>query len=204
MTKILALDLAYSGPSGVCVWDGEPIEVSTFDCRSKVKASLEKDWEVSTCLASNIANLVIDHTPDWVAYEYTDWHRALSARNKNWKIQYKIERQAQWSLGMANAIIIMALATIQYPRERVLKIGANEAKREFGVTASNSESATLKEEVAKLIAQQYPDKFAYYNHKNGFLKSIGTDESLPSDVSDAIMIAQVAHGRIMQSELAMG
>jgi len=207
MTKILAIDLAYSGDTGWCLWvNGQPKLVGTFNCKTSIPASIERDIGVLACLRDCLMSLVASIHPDYIAYEYTDWHRNLLIKGRpirNFGVQYKIERQAQWSLGMSNAVILLTLNSLNFPIEKVLKIGANEAKHEFGVNAFSAESASLKEETAKYIAQEFPQRFSYYKHDTGYLRDNITDENLSDDISDAIMIARVADGRIRQNELAM-
>jgi hypothetical protein len=95
-----------------------------------------------------------------------------------------------------NAIMISAIRnTTGFPIENVLKIGANEAKREFG--------SMTKKGVAELIAAEYP-RFRLFEHKTGFLFDEVLEQKVEADVSDAICIAIVASRRIRRDELAMG
>ncbi len=202
MTKLLSLDLAYSGDTGWVVWDDElPYPVRDYGSfHPKGKTDYQKVLSLYQALSEMIYmwRNVGEVKVDYVTYEQTDWHRQLltSTRRpvKDFEIEYKKERLNQWSLGMAHAVMTMA-ATTNIPEKLLIPIGAMEAKHEFG-------SAT-KKGVAELLANEYPNNLRFYNEREkDFLYDIVNKCDIEDHVSDAMAIASVVAKRIRQNELS--
>lgn len=195
MTRILSFDLAYSGDTGWVVWDDEkdyPV-IASGTIKPKGKTDYKKVRSLYMILSDMIYQWRNTTTPtvDAVCYEQTDWHRNIGGENS--KVEYAKERRAQWSLGMANAIMLVA-ASMNIPEEICIPIGAMEAKREFG-------SAT-KKGVAELLANEYPTHLRFEPVKDDYLWNLDKFEAVPNHISDAMAIASVVAKRIRQNEFS--
>lgn len=213
--RILAFDLAWNGPTGYVLYDddkGNPFRPFVDYGELKMTAKGKKESKVSyaretaACLFGNIGTLIDRYnyatlkystkSELYVVYEYTDWHRPLS-RSGNWKKDYAIERRAQWSLGMATATFLLSTSstTAEVPAERLIGIGANEAKKEFG--------AQKKSAVRRILASDYPERFEFEDDgsKEGLLYDKALDQQVSDHVSDAMALAIVVKNRLYMPEL---
>lgn len=195
--RVLAFDLAWTGKTGWAIWDdGTGIQtlaeiplypfVSYGEFAPKGKAI----DEIAVSLHNLISKVAQKLPPNNViAIEKTDWHRNLHGiSGRKLAEQYAIERQAQRCLGRAESVAAMAIQPGTWGSiTKIVFIGANEAKREFG--------ATKKGAVARLIAEEYPDRFRHQNKKTSFLFDIGLNHDVSHNESDAMMIAQVTARR---------
>jgi hypothetical protein len=201
--RILAIDLAWSGPSGWVFWDLEGtdpvLEYGEFQVQSK-KAGIEHDQEITWFLYQELWTL-IGHLeiiylqqPGVIAYEYTDWHRSLKKGKEGQ--EYAIERRAQRTLGMAVAVISMVVFSINRyhtpSTQELMPLGANEARREFG--------ATRKDSAAHLFAEEYP-RFEFMEHETGFLFDKQLERMVSNHVSDAFVLAAVAARRLKAAQM---
>lgn len=198
MTRILAFDLAYSGDTGWVVWDDEkdyPV-IASGTIKPKGKTDYKKVRSLYMILSDMIYQWrnTTSPTVDAVTYEQTDWHRNIGGENS--KVEYAKERRAQWSLGMANAIILVAMS-MNIPEEICIPIGAMEAKREFGAKKG------LKKAVAELLSQEFPNNLGFNREsEKDWLIDLSTGNSIPDHVSDAMAIASVVAKRIRLNGLS--
>lgn len=196
--RLLAVDLAWSGPSGWVDWNSDfddPV-LAYGEFRVSSKASgIEHDQEVAWLLYERLTGFLQKAClPEYriygIVYEYTDWHRSLNFSNKKEALKdYAIERRAQKTLGMA--VAILAIAATQFGHS-LIPLGANEARKEFG--------ATRKDAAARLFAEEYP-RFVFEEHKTGFLRDTELDQLVSDHVSDAFVLAAVADRRLRRDEL---
>ena len=130
-----------------------------------------------------------------VVFEYTDWHRSLNTRDKNWRVEYSIERNAQWSLGMATgSLLTLLIHKIGVLPEHIVGIGAREAKQEFG--------AVRKDAVCRILAAEYPDRFTFTDEfKDSYLFDKLLEQPVPHHCSDAMVVAEVVHRRVKFGEM---
>lgn len=197
---ILAFDLAYNGPTGWTVWsprlDDPVLAYGDFqpDSPSSKLTGGQRDMTILIDLSAKIGAVIRSHPTMWLAYEYTDWHRNLNARGKNWKAEYAIERKAQWSLGMSVAALLLTAHSCRVYIEKIIDIGANEAKREFG--------AARKDAAARLFADEYPRFTFVDDSKEGYLFDTTEQRMVSDHISDAFVIAKVAASRVRMGELA--
>lgn len=196
MTKLLSFDLAYSGDTGWVVWDDEkeyPV-VASGAIKPKGKTDYKKVRSLYMILFDMIYQWrnTTSSIVDFICYEQTDWHRSINDKSKNANVEFAKERRAQWSLGMANAIMLVA-ASMNVPEDALIPVGAMEAKREFG--------SITKKGVAELLANEYPQYLRFDAGKDDYLWDLDKNEAVPDHVSDAMAIASVVAKRIRQNEL---
>lgn len=193
--KLLAFDLSYTGPSGWVLWDtqaDDPV-VDYGEIEPKVNGSGDKEVQVIFDLNRQINGLLkkfmTAHLLTNVAYEFTDWHRTLAGLHKTKLLsEYAIERNAQRTLGRAEAALIIACMNQQIIPYR---IGANEAKKEFG--------AMRKDACAHLFAEEYP-RFRFIDTAGDDAKYYLVDTKLMKQVShhisDSFVIGSVVGRRL--------
>lgn len=121
------------------------------------------------------------HVVDEIIYEVTDWHRNLWRRGitrKQALIEYSIERRTQWSLGQMAGTMATLSYLHSYP---VYSIGVNVVKNWIGEKGKN--------EVARWVAANWPDRFAYVTEvKNRPLLDKETGANLNHHISDALAL----------------
>lgn len=199
---ILAIDLVWSGSTGWCLWSEEKEQVMEYGefsvKRSSKGTKTQKDIGAIIQLSDFIQNLVrisdvYDETLT-VVYEYTDWHRAGRT-----KTEYAIERVAQRRLGMAEATLLSNLINLEFPKDRIIGIGANEAKREFGVGVG--ERSYSKKKLAELFSLEFL-RFKFLNDGTSkFLLDTQTGEELSNDISDSFILGYVASKRLHKQRM---
>lgn len=192
--RLLAIDLAWSGPSGWVLVNfdlEDPIldyDEICISCNSK--KGIERDQTTTILLYKEIRSLLNRQRAFYekIVFEYTDWHRSISGKNA--KKEYAIERRAQRTLGMAVSVITLA-AWYFLKESYLMPLGANEARREFG--------ATRKDSAAHLWTEQYP-RFEFREHKTGFLFDRKLKQNVSDHISDAFVLAAVADNRLRLEE----
>lgn len=210
--RILAFDLSFNGPTGWVLWDNElddPI-VTYGEFQAKASNRLEnhvRDLRLLVQISKEILELSFAFYFDFIAYERTDWHRNVNLKSLQSKarkrgkslqevlnVEFAIERNAMWSLGMARAAILLTANEIAFlEEEHVYEIGAMEAKREFG--------AGTKKAAAELFAIDHP-RFRYSNMlDNGFLFDELKKQEVSDHISDAFIIASVVAARLRKAEM---
>lgn len=121
------------------------------------------------------------HVVDEIVYEVTDWHRNLfrrGATRKQQLIDYSIERRTQWSLGQMAGTMAVFSYLHSYP---VFSVGVNVVKNWIGEKS--------KEEVARWVAANWPDRFAYVVEVKGRpLLDKETGANLNHHISDALAL----------------
>jgi len=195
MLPILAFDLSWSGPTGWVLYDDDALPVH----RPLVKYGEFEPGRTNTdivlfeCILDAINECVLPGKSVIAVAEITDWHRNLKGlKGKQFDIQYKIERQAQFTLGSAKASFNLA-CNISPVVVRAVLIGANEAKREFG--------AMRKDACASLLVEEYPGRFERHDKKNSFLYDKLFKCDISDHISDAMVIASVVAKREHQASL---
>ena len=201
MTRLLLLDLVWTGYSGWVVWNTEPEDPIEAYGQFKPKFAdsdhyPEREAAVAVALKEKLVDLILEVGPDYIGYERTDWQRDLR-NSRKFNADYAIERQAQRTLYSAQTTLFLALDEIDYfikdPADghyRVFDFGAADAKHEFGV--GNKKAA------AEALCQLFPERFEFLSQeKHMFMLDKTTGKKLPHHVSDAMMIGYVMSKRLI-------
>jgi hypothetical protein len=201
--RILAIDLAWDGPSGWVLWNHgsfDPIDrygefgVSVSSTLKGAKKKTEHVFQVFQTVSFLIENTLY---PDVVCYEYTDWHQNLQGKD-NWKKVYAQERNVQAALSKAEAALLLAC---KLKGVTAVDIGARECKQEFvgsGVLSKENVAWTFKD----TYNQEFRDRFSLVQgDKAGFLQDDYSDKLVSHHISDAFVIAYVVARRLHQEKL---
>lgn len=195
--RILALDLAWVGPSGWVVWDTEasfPIE----DYGQIQPRDIETDHyplrehTIATSLRNLLSGLIVRHEPDYIAYERSDWYQDLR-KASNYAVAYARERTNQRTLYSSQTVLMLAIAEAGWDITNVYDLGVSEARKEFGV--GNKKAA------AERISDEFP-RFEFRREaKKKLLRDTETGKLLDDHISDAIVIASVQAARLRRWQM---
>jgi hypothetical protein len=203
---ILAIDLAWTGKSGWVLWDpslSDPIaNYGEFAIKqpksSKDSPKTTRDLFIINQIIDFIEGMVNLWHPDWLVYEFSDWHRSFnpSKRHEQIKKEFAIERHAQRTLGQSEATLLTTLIFVGYDQGRIMGLGANEAKNAFG--------AKKKKAAAELFATDF-HRFIFHNDRDdNFLTDTLLNIDISDHISDSFILAKVAADRINFQELVNG
>jgi hypothetical protein len=203
--KILAIDLAWTGPSGWVLWDGarlhskgwpDPIikygEFKVTPKRGLTGAGRRTD--IGRQIQTAVRAVLRENPADLLVYEETDWHQGLSGQ-RDWKQKYAQERQVQRSLAAAEMALLLATAEMSVP---AASLGASEAAKEYGVV---SRKVQKKEMTAMLLANSLGYRLAFEKHKTGYVLDKLDGSKLSHHITDAMMLAEVMYNRIRVEEM---
>lgn len=215
--KLLAVDLAWDGPSGWVLWESgyaDPIRAyGEFKPKvSSKETGANRDLALCEGIFHAVDGLIRSHKPETLAYEYTDWHQKLSGK-QNWNQIYARERNVQNALGMAKASLLLAITNtrIEYIclgddwGVKPVAIGARECKQEFV-----GSSVLSKENVAWTFKDTYNQEFVErFTHvedskKDVYIYDGPKDKPISHHISDAFVIAYVIARREHQRKLVDG
>lgn len=207
--RLLAIDLAWDGPSGYVYWKTDSLDpVGHYgEIVTKVPNKLkgaERIMEMVGQIYDKTLNLMGQNL-DIVTYEVTDWHQSLGGK-KNWKQVYAQERVVQAALARAEAALVLACRQAGI---HPISIGARECKQEFvgsGVLSKenvawtfmntyNQEFRTRFELVQNMEADAQAEAGGCYLHDNF------TNQYVSHHISDAFVIAYVVSRREHQRKL---
>lgn len=195
---ILAIDLAWSGKSGWVLFYSEmPDPVTEY---GEFKPKIHKEWKgtmrdfrISKHISDAVSTLLRQFEVDYVVYEITDWHKDLK-RSRRFSVDYKIERQTQRTLGKASVSLLNGVGLAGLPMNKVVAMGANEAKQAFG--------AQKKRAAAELFASEYPSRFdTIYDDDEYFIYDTKEDKKISNHISDAFVLAAVAARELHKQEM---
>lgn len=176
---LLAIDLAWR-TSGYCFYEYESMTIIEYgSLHSSMSSRLESDspqgiLSRGKSIIDKAGTLLKAVEPEYVAYEFPDWHHGHKGR----------DRTAFQALGRAELALLLALEKNNFPSDRVIKAGTVYIKRGYG--------AMKKRAVAELIALDFPGRFAVDKTTDkGGLFDKTTGKIVTFDESDSMSIAFV-------------
>lgn len=180
MKTVLAIDLAWTGPSGwvqwnewnsssplVCLGEFQPIQKDV----SKIADEHYGRW-LSVLDLLFYAGTKMPASFD-VVYEYSDWSQPVGQ-------QYGREKTVQHALGAAEAVFCLACIHKGVTPHR---LGVTEARHDFG--------AKNKDEVRTLLTLEYQGIFELDKTRGGWLVYVPGSAKISKHVADAIVLAKV-------------
>ena len=197
MQTILAFDLAWTGLSGWCLWNGanelDPI-LKYGEFKPKFKSSLtgaERVQAIGMAIGKNVLDLLTELTPTVCVYEYTDWFQDLRGK-PNWKLLYKKERQNQACLHRAEMALLYAASKAGV---RPVSIGATEARKEYQVQR--------KDAAARILSSNLPQRLDFdYDGPVWFVLDLKTGQRISDHITDAMVLADVVwHRQFIEERL---
>ena len=189
MNHVLAVDLAWTGVSGWCLWNEEDSHnplLTWGEFSPKGGRNIGETADILYTLFRHLLDEIYQSYGEVaIVYEGTDWFQPLpSWHDDDDRQRYARERVAQKSLGQAEAIL--CLACLHSHMSPPARLGVAEARRKFG--------AKNKEDVVRVLLMEYPQIFT--KPGRGWLRHKSSQLLLSEHVTDAIVLAKV-HAREM-------
>jgi Holliday junction resolvasome RuvABC endonuclease subunit len=211
MTRLLAIDLAWDGPSGWVLWSGNALDpVDRYGefavtVSSKIKGA-QKAMESAFQIFQTVSYLIENTQVDAVVYEFTDWHQNLQGK-ENWKKIYAQERVVQAALSRAETALLLACKMNNTPP---VSIGARECKQEF-VGSGRLDKENVAWTFKDTYNQEYRTRFELVQNmevdaqaeagKDCYLSDMAENKYISHHISDAFVIAYVVARRLHKEAL---
>ena len=185
MNYVLAVDLAWSGVSGWCLWNEEDAYNPLLTWGEFSPKGGRNVGETADMLYVFFGHLFDEIYQSYgnlaIVYETTDWFQPLPGwHDDDDRQRYARERVAQRSLGQAEAIFCLAYHH-SHMTPPPTRLGVAEARRKFG--------AKDKTDVLRVLLMEYPQIFT--KPERGWLRHIPTGMLISDHVTDAIVLAKV-------------
>ena len=188
MNHVLAVDLAWTGVSGWCLWNEEDSHnplLTWGEFSPKGGRNIGETADILYTLFRHLLDEIYQSYGEVaIVYEGTDWFQPLPGwHDDDDRQRYARERVAQKSLGQAEAIFCFACYHSRMTPQPT-RLGVAEARRKFG--------AKDKEDVVRVLLMEYPQIFA--KPGRGWLRHKSSQLLLSDHIADAIVLAKV-HAR---------